>query len=313
MVVRDVEPGGVIFGNPTRKKGELVSVSTIDLVVAVRNEEESLPLFVGDVRRLKLPDGIHLGFVFVEDGSTDATVATLRELAKADPSVKYICLKKGYGQGPAVAYGISHSAAEAVITMDVDGGHPVDLIPEMIERYIRGASVVQATRKSLANRSGYRKLGTWFFNCVFVLITGVDTRKQNVFYRLLPTPLAQKLVSDPRIKHFLRIRYSTLPGVTVDFVEFNATERITGHSKYDFRRLCLFAINGVFSCIASSRFIVLVGIGLLLAVVLLGMGFWWVALTLLAITAWACRKMWVMTRNDIFDSIEVIESSIDVR
>ena len=118
----------------------------VDIIVAVRNEEKNLVLFAESVRSLTLPGDVELGMIFVEDSSTDATLPVLCELASKDPLVHYYALEKGFGQGPAIVFGLSQSRADATIMMDVDGSHPVDVIPEMIERYLAGARIVQCRR-----------------------------------------------------------------------------------------------------------------------------------------------------------------------
>ena len=100
-------------------------MTRIDIVTAVRNEEASIPPFVETVRALPVPADVEFGILFVEDGSNDGTVALLRELSAADPRIRYWSLERGFGQGPAVIYGLERSRAEAVVMMDADGSHPL--------------------------------------------------------------------------------------------------------------------------------------------------------------------------------------------
>lgn len=284
-------------------------MSTVDVVVAVRNEEESLPLFVQALKELPLPDNTKLSCIFVEDGSTDGTVAILRSLANTDSSIRYFCLERGFGQGPAVAFGVAQSQADAVIMMDVDGGHPVTLIPLMIEAFNRGAYAVQAVRRTLDNRQGYRLCGSFVFNSTFSLLTGVDTNRQNVFFRLISQDLAQRVLRDNRWKHFLRIRYHEIAARHIEYVEFDATDRLLGQSKYNFKRLAALAFNGVFAAISTKRF-VLYSTALTIACVVL-----WQT-NLRAISAlgaccglWGVAKFALMRRKDIFKLMRVRELS----
>jgi glycosyltransferase involved in cell wall biosynthesis len=281
----------------------------VDVVVAVRNEEESLPRFVQSLRALKIPEDIELGCIFIEDSSTDATVDVLRNLSARDHLVRYICLTKGHGQAPAIALGVRESNADAIIMMDVDGGHPIELIPPMIDAFMGGALAVQAVRRTLENRKGYRDLATKVFNNVYRIVTGIDTKKQNVFFRLIARPLAIALLQDNRWKHFLRIRYSGFKESTVTYVQFDALERVLGVSKYNLRRLLFFALDGVFASISLLRF----GIGIT-AIVAATIALWHAELPVLAIVigataAWCVVKFSQMNRHDVFDLLEVRETS----
>jgi glycosyltransferase involved in cell wall biosynthesis len=287
-----------------------VRMVRVDVVVAVRNEEESLPLFVQSLRALKIPENIELGCIFIEDSSTDATVDVLRNLSAHDSLVSYICLKRGHGQAPAIALGIRESHADAIIMMDVDGGHPIELIPPMIDAFIGGALAVQAVRRTLENRQGYRDIATQLFNHVYRIATGIDTKKQNVFFRLIARPLAIALLQDNRWKHFLRIRYSGFKEGTVTYVEFDALERVLGVSKYNLRRLLFFALDGVFASISLLRF----GIGIT-SIVVLTLALWIaemhvVACVVGATAAWCVAKFRQMNRHDVFDLLEVREASL---
>ena len=282
----------------------------VDVVVAVRNEEESLPLFVQSLRALKIPENIELGCIFIEDSSTDATVDVLRNLSARDHLVSYICLTKGHGQAPAIALGVRESNADAIIMMDVDGGHPIELIPPMIDAFIGGALAVQAVRRTLENRQGYRDIATQLFNNVYRIATGIDTKKQNVFFRLIARPLAISLLQDNRWKHFLRIRYSGFNEATVAYVEFDALERVLGVSKYNLRRLLFLALDGVFASISLLRF----GLGIT-AMVVATLALWLAEMHVLAglfgaTAAWCVAKLSQMNRHDVFDLLEVREASL---
>lgn len=280
----------------------------VDIVVAVRNEEESLPGFFVKARALHLPAGFELGYIFIEDGSTDRTREILREKAIEDSRIKYIFLKEGRGQAPAIALGLAHSNADAAIMMDVDGGHPLELIPSMVSGFAEGALAVQALRRKISKRRRYRDLGTLLFNRVYRLLTGVDTEKQNVYYRLVSQELFKELLKNNRWKHFLRINYQGYRGTDIQYVEFDATERVLGLSKYNFRRLLRFALIAVLSSISLARFMLATFAALLMvgALVVLGAPVLWVPLVIgLIIAMIAFAKM---SSKDVLTSFTIVES-----
>lgn len=108
----------------------------------------------------------------VVDGSTDGTAEGLKKLAQDDPGVRVIVLPKNAGKGNAVLQGISLAAAEGythALTMDSDGQHPPQSIPEFMERsraepraVVLGVPVFDASAPAL--RVEGRKVSNWWAN-----------------------------------------------------------------------------------------------------------------------------------------------------
>ncbi|MDT3669724.1 MAG: glycosyltransferase family 2 protein [Aromatoleum sp.] len=108
----------------------------------------------------------------VVDGSTDGTAEGLRTLAESDPGLRVIVLPQNVGKGAAVLHGIELAAAEGfthVLTMDSDGQHPADLIPQFMaasvarpEAMVLGLPVFDASAPALRVRG--RKLSNWWAN-----------------------------------------------------------------------------------------------------------------------------------------------------
>ena len=108
----------------------------------------------------------------VVDGSTDGTADTLKSMADADPGLKVFVLPRNQGKGEAVLHGL-HVAAEAgfthALTMDADGQHPAEKIPEFMalsqahpDTMILGRPVFDASAPAL--RVGGRKISNWWAN-----------------------------------------------------------------------------------------------------------------------------------------------------
>lgn len=288
---------------------------TIDIVIAVRNEEEGIPFFISKLKMLSLPKGIELRVLFVEDSSTDKTRDILREFAKNNSNIDYIFLKKGFGQAAAIAFGLAHSSADAAIMMDVDGGHPLELIPVMAEFFSDKISsnnivVVQAIRKSIESRNPYRDMGSFAFNAFFYTLTGIDTKKQNVYYRLVSREVLNKLLCNNRWKNFLRIDYATLNNADVKFIKFDAIERQVGNSKYNFRRLLSFAFTAVLSSISLPRFSILSLVAFLISVLMLINNHFLISSAIFGSIGIAAWKLYNMSKENIFDRFECIETSL---
>src|SRR5215216_1555102 len=120
--------------------------STIDLVIPVFNEagvvEQTYSKICDSIRGL--PHQFHI--YFVDDGSSDATVASLDALARQEMHITILTLSRNFGQQAALTAGLDASHGDFVITLDADGQHPPELIPQMIALFLQGYDIVQAQR-----------------------------------------------------------------------------------------------------------------------------------------------------------------------
>ena len=286
-------------------------MTSLDIVVAVYNEEECIPVFVDSVLALDLPESVAVRIIFIEDSSTDNTLPVLRDLSARHDCVRFFSLEKGFGQSAALFYGMTLSDADAVITMDVDDGHPVALIPKLVRLHLDGAEMVQAVRREIEGRQAYRDLGTWLFAKSVKLLTGVDWKKQNVHYRLVSRDVKERINRQRRWIYFLRVNFpaSSRPGT--EYVGFESPEREMGESKYDFPRLLVLSARGILSLIPVGRLLSCLAAAGCVICMLAWYRVWWLAAPLLAglvaVLTWYSR----IARNRIVESIRVRESSID--
>jgi glycosyltransferase involved in cell wall biosynthesis len=232
----------------------------IDVIVAVRNEEEAIPAFLDRVMALRLPSDVDLRVVFVEDSSTDGTLPLLRRLARERPKVGYYSLVEGFGQGLAVSFALSRSKADAMIMMDVDGSHPIAVIPEMIAAFREGARVVQCVRRSLGDRKRHRQLAALAYHVAARFLTGIDPGEQNIFYRLVSAEFARGLLTQPRHLRYLRFPLPRQPGA-LRTILVDTPERSHGASKYPPLRLANLAVDAILSQIPAWRLSIWMAVG----------------------------------------------------
>ena len=105
----------------------------LSVVVPVYNEDAIIASFcehLSTVLRECVPE---YEVLLVDDGSTDASVATLRRLSAGDPRLRYLSLSRNFGHQVAVKAGLHHAVGRVVVTMDGDGQHLAEIIPRMLE------------------------------------------------------------------------------------------------------------------------------------------------------------------------------------
>ena len=228
----------------------------IDILVAVRNESESIRKFVDQINNISI-DGIEISVVFLEDGSNDDTLDVLRTLSKESKFVKYYSLKNDFGQYFALFFGINLSIADAVITMDVDGGHPLYIIEKMIKEYLNGYNVVQGHRVQYKQKEKYRAIASYLYNLFFLFIVGLNIVKQNSIFRLMDRKACEIFKANFHWGHYLRTNFKKSDKIRIYYVSYDTPEREYGESKYNFIRLARLSIRGVYSQLSKIRFFIL--------------------------------------------------------
>jgi glycosyltransferase involved in cell wall biosynthesis len=127
---------------------QVARMSRISIVVPCYNERDCLPELLREVREVMDEAGADFECVFVDDGSTDDTMAVLRELKALEPRVKVVRLRKNFGQSTALHEGFRHSAGDIVASMDGDlQNDPRDIL-RMVKVLDEGCDVVTGWRRN---------------------------------------------------------------------------------------------------------------------------------------------------------------------
>src|SRR5262249_45461745 len=83
---------------------------------------------------------------FVDDGSTDDTLAEIKTLTERHEAVRYVSFTRNFGHQAALRAGLHHARGEAVVLMDCDFEHPPEVVPLLVEQWRQGAKVVVTQR-----------------------------------------------------------------------------------------------------------------------------------------------------------------------
>ena len=138
----------------------------VSVVVPVCNEQANLP----ELRtRLTAALGDHeFECILVDDGSTDATAAMVRDFAREDPRFKLVSLSRNFGHQAAIVAGLTFARGACVAVMDGDLQDPPELIPDMVRVWRKGAEVVYGLRT--ARREG------WFTRATAAIFYRIQSR-----------------------------------------------------------------------------------------------------------------------------------------
>lgn len=218
----------------------------VEIVIPVYNEQDVVPVFHRQLCQVidRLPHSF--GIIYVNDGSSDGTQAALESLAAADARVRVIELSRNFGHQAALTAGLDQASAEWVITMDGDGEHPPELIPEMLMLAQHGYEVVLAQRVE-PQRAGWFKRWTSegfyrFINAIAAtrIPAGVSD------FRLMHRNALQALRGMREYHRFLRGMVAWI-GFRTIIVPYTPAQRLGGRSHYSLARMLRLALNATFS------------------------------------------------------------------
>ena len=183
--------------------------------------------------------------IFVDDGSSDGTLALLRAAAAADPAIRYVSFTRNFGHQAALRAGLRHARGQAVVVMDADFEHPPELIPALVAAWRDGAKIV-ATRRSddLAVVSAMKRMTSTLYYRLLDAMGDVRIAPGSADYMLLDRAVVDLVNGLEDQEIFLRglVRWFGFPLVTVPFTR---GARRQGDSKYSLGRMVELAISGI--------------------------------------------------------------------
>jgi glycosyltransferase involved in cell wall biosynthesis len=120
----------------------------LSVVVPLYNEEENLPLLEREIVATLGGAGLAYELIFVDDGSTDGSLAALRLLAATNPAIRILRHRRNAGQSAALAAGFRAARGAIVVTLDADlQNDPAD-IPRLLARLDEGFDIVSGVRRT---------------------------------------------------------------------------------------------------------------------------------------------------------------------
>ena len=205
-------------------------INKISLIIPVYNEEENLRDLYREITRSL--SGLACGWemVLVDDGSSDGSLSVIRELAAADPRVRYISFARNCGQSAAFAAGFRFAGGDAVVTLDADlQNDPAD-IPAMLEVYEQGADMVIGWR--IRRRDSFvKRCASRFANWVRNRVSRETVRDTGCSLKVMRTEMVRSIPMFTGMHRFLPTLMK-LEGARVAEVPVNHRSRSKGVSKY---------------------------------------------------------------------------------
>lgn len=248
-------------------------------MVPLKDESEGLHAFVRALKAQLCDTVPSHECLFIDDGSLDNTWELLKELALQDPQLQLLRLSRNFGKESALKAGLDAARGRAVIVIDADFQDPPELIPEMVERWRKGAEVVTPVRRNRDHDSWMKRTTSKWFYRAFNQLSNPGIPENAGDFRLIDRKVLDALHACPETNRFHKGLFNWV-GFRNEFIEFDRPERHSGESRWSYWRLWNYALDGIVG-FSSAPLKVWSYIGLFIAIGAFGYGAYLVAFTLL--------------------------------
>lgn len=244
----------------------------LSVVVPVFNEVAMLPSFHASLQQVLKQIKQSYEIIYCDDGSVDGSVAWLQACAAKDSHVKLIAFSRNFGKEAATTAGIRAARGKAILTIDADGQHPVEMIPEFIQLWERGAQVVVGVRASNQEEGFVKRAGSKLHNALMTRLARVDVQSGATDFRLIDTVVQQQFAVLTERNRITRGLIDWL-GFRRETITFHARARAHGEASYSLPKLLKLAIDSLVSMSALPLYVAaLTGLVVLLFASTLGAG-----------------------------------------
>jgi glycosyltransferase involved in cell wall biosynthesis len=219
-------------------------LKSIELMVPIYNEEESIEAFVKTVESHLHDLPYNFSFIFVDDGSTDSTVQILQTLPTWPTRI--IKLSRNYGKEIAVQCGLDQSNADALVLLDVDLQDPIQLVSNFIQEWENGYEIVYGIRTNRESDSFFQRITSGFFYKIFLKLSNVEFPPHATDARLMARKVVSALKLVKETNRYNKGIFHSI-GFNSKGIEFKREKRRFGTSRWNTKKLIGLALDALLS------------------------------------------------------------------
>lgn len=250
----------------------------ISIVIPVYNEEANLEwhhkLIIEQMRK----SGTNFEIIYINDGSSDGSLTILKKLSTKSAKTRYLSFSRNFGKEPATSAGLHAAKGDAVVMVDADGQHPIEILDQFIEKWESGDKVVIGIRTANKDEGFVKRYGSKVFNSILKTMTDNNSPKGSTDFRLIDRRVVDEF---KKLNEHNRITRGLIDwlGFQRGYVYFSASERHAGKAAYSVRKLITLAVHALVSQTTKplqftgylGAFVMLVSVGLGLFLIIEGL------------------------------------------
>ncbi|WP_225046832.1 glycosyltransferase family 2 protein [Lacticaseibacillus kribbianus] len=218
----------------------------LSIIVPCFNEEETVPRFFAAVEEQRNALAEALEYIFVNDGSTDGTLALLRGLAAAHENVHYVSFSRNFGKEAALYAGLQQAKGQLVAVMDADLQDPPELLPKMHEM-LRQNPELDCVGTRRTDRKNEPPVRSFFARAFYRLINRISQTPMIDGvrdFRMMTRPMVDAILALTEYNRFSKGLFSWV-GFNVDYISYENQARVAGQTSWSFAKLFNYSIEGI--------------------------------------------------------------------
>ena len=242
----------------------------ISLVMPAYNEQGTIGIAFERLEKVFAELPYEWELIFVNDGSTDGTLAEVRAYQSCAFQMIVVDLSRHFGKEAALSAGLRAASGDAVVPIDADLQDPPEVVLEMISRWDNGAEVVVARRSHRGADGWAKRISAQWFYRIFNKISEVAIPENVGDFRLMDRSVVDVVNSLPENRRFMKGLFAWA-GFRTEEIEYVRPARTSGTTKFNAFRLLNLATEGITSfSTAPLRLVTYLGTSVAIAAMIYG-------------------------------------------
>jgi glycosyltransferase involved in cell wall biosynthesis len=220
----------------------------LSIVVPVKNEEHGVVPFVDRVGPIleQVCGDSGWEILFVDDGSTDATLAAILAAHGRDPRVRALSLSRNFGKEAALSAGLDYATGQAIVPMDVDMQDPPEVLPEMVAKWREGYEMVFGVRRCRDSDPFAKRMTAGLYYRAHNMVSNDKIPEHAGDFRLMDRSVVDVIRALPERNRFMKGLFAWA-GFKQAAVEYDRAEREHGTTNFNYWKLWTLALDGITS------------------------------------------------------------------
>jgi glycosyltransferase involved in cell wall biosynthesis len=222
----------------------------LSLVMPVKDEEAAigpcLARIIPVIEAMDDPAAHSFEILFVDDGSSDATLEVIRKANAADPRIRGLSLSRNFGKEAALSAGLDAARGLAVVPLDVDLQDPPETLPKMVAQWRQGFDVVYGVRDNRETDSLPKRITADLYYRAHNWMSNDKIPEHAGDFRLLDRRVVDVIRRMPERNRFMKGLFAWA-GFKQTAVSYHREERKVGKTKFNYWKLWTLAIDGITS------------------------------------------------------------------
>lgn len=220
----------------------------VSLIIPCYNEEDTLEILYHELCQVsEILIGYDFEYLFIDDGSTDGSLALLKKLSDNDKRVFFYSFSRNFGKEAAMYAGFSNAKGDYIAVMDADMQDPPSLLPQMLQILDGDEAAYDSVATRRVDREGEPFLRSCFAKLFYKIINRIsdaDIVDGARDFRLMTKEMVDVITQMGEYNRFSKGIFGWI-GFRTYWLSYNNVERAAGETKWNFWKLFKYSVDGI--------------------------------------------------------------------